>query len=320
MHDDPFEVLRRLAGDPVPTDADRQRALARLEHAIRTETPRSRFRWLTPIAAAVALFVVMVGVMLVTRPTAVEAALGEIATAARLATPQEIPTGSFLYTRTEETSLGITEQGDLIGIEDPVAYLLPITRQEWDNGDFQQLTITTHTPIFFDPVVEAAYYAHGWDRSDGVGETVTRQLTGITSDLATTNWPTNPNDLKQALDDHASQSGSDLPLDIQVFHLATNLLRGTNPTPALRSALIELLAQLPVTIANQTPDGSITLTITYNQPPATRDTITLDDQGHLIAETSTILQAANSVPAGTNTYQATHTVPIIVNSLDTPDQ
>jgi len=95
MHDDPFEVLRRLAGDPVPTDADRQRALARLEHAIRTETPRSRFRWLTPIAAAVALFVVMVGVMLVTRPTAVEAALGEIATAARLATPQEIPTGSF---------------------------------------------------------------------------------------------------------------------------------------------------------------------------------------------------------------------------------
>lgn len=320
MHDDPFEVLRRLAGDPVPTDADRQRAFARLEQAIGIDRAPSRFRWLTPVAAAVTVFVVMVGVMLVTRPTAVEAALGEIATAARIATPEEIPTGSFLYTRTEETSLSIAQQGDLIGIEGPVAYLLPITRQEWDNGDFKQLTITTYTPIFFDPVVKAAYYAHGWDRSDGVGETVTQQLTGITSNLATTNWPTNPNDLKQALDDHASQSGSDLPLDIQVFHLATDLLRVTNPTPALRAALIEVLAQLPVTIANQTPDGSITLTITYNQPPATQDTITLDAQGHLIAETSTILEAADSVPANTNTYQATHTIPIVVASLDPPGQ
>jgi hypothetical protein len=318
MHEDPFEVLRRLAGDPVPTDADRLRALTRLEHAIGTDRAPVRFRWLTPVAAAVAVVVIAVGVMLVTRPTAVEAALGEIATAARLATPQEIPTGSFLYTRTEETSLGIPEQGDLIGIEGPVAYLLPMTRQEWDNGDFQQLTITTYAPIFFDPAVEAAYYAHGWDRRDGVGETVTRQLTGITNDLATTNWPTNPDDLKEALDDYTSQSGSDLPLDIQVFHLATDLLRATNPTPALRSALIEVLAQLPVTLANQTPDGTVTLTITYNQPPATRDTITLDDQGHLIAETSTILQAADGVPANTNTYQATHTIPTIVDTLDPP--
>lgn len=320
-NDDPFEQLRRLAGDPTPTDDEEQRAWAMLQQAIGTERPAGRRarrrRRLIPVVAAVAVVLVVAGVVL-SRPSRVEATLGEIAYAARLATPQEIPEGSFLYTRSGQVSLIVTP-GDRLGLQGHVAYLLPTTREEWRRGDFVQLVTTAGTPTFFDPEVEAAYYAHGFDKTDHVGQTLTRQLTGVTNDLAETDWPTDPGRLRDALEAYASQGAGSLPLDIQVFHLATDLLREADPGPSVRAALIEVFTQLPVTLVDRGSDGSVTLAVTYNRPPSVRDTITLDPQGHLIAETSTLLEPAPEfgIPTGTRIWDATYTIPTVVDTLDT---
>lgn len=323
-NDELFEQLRRLAGDPVPSAEEEQRAWTMLQHMIAGERPPGRrARWrlrLVPVVAAAAVLLVVAGV-LVTRPNPVDAALGDIAEAARLATPQEIPEGSFVYTRSETIDLGV-RPGSEFGLDrEWVAYLLPTTREIWRRPDagFEQLRLTARPPVFFDSAVETAYYAHRLDETDHVGETVTQQLAGVTNDLTETDWPTDPKQLGDALEAYAAGGGSRLPVDIDVFHLAASLLREADPGPELRAALIEVFTQLPVELIDRTPDGTVTLAVTYNQPHRVRDTITLDAQGHLIAETSTVLEpiADLGVPAATQIVSATYTVPTVVDTLDT---
>ncbi|GBE22316.1 MAG TPA: hypothetical protein ENH00_14560 [Actinobacteria bacterium] len=315
MGSDPFEVLRRLAGDPVPTDAERQRARARLREVIGAERTRSRRRWPVPVAVAAALVVaVAAALVVVSRPNPVEAALSEIAHAARLAAPQEVPEGSFLYTRSEEISAHF-RPGDELGLADEWVLLTPIVRQVWRHGDFEQQAITTNTPIFFDPQVEAAYYAHGLDKIDHIGETVTRQLTGVTNELGDIDWPTDPRQLRGALEAYVRQGAMNQPIDIEVFRVAADLLTETDPGPGVRAALMEVFAQLPVTLVDQASDGAVTLAVAYNQPPQLQYTITLDSLGHLIAETQTFLEAGFGVPAGTQVLDITYTVPTIVDNL-----
>jgi len=323
MRDDPFELLRRLAGDPVPTVEEERRARARLVEAIAGEQPARRgfrrVRWLVPALAAAALAIVITGV-LVARPSRVQAVFEEIAFAARLATPQEIPGGSFLYTRSVNVQLSIT-QGDVLGLaQEYAAFLVPTTREFWRNDTgFVQMSTTTGRPTFFSPEVEAAYYTHGYDGRDHVGETLTQQFVGVTDPYGDVEWPTDPRRLRDSLEAYVRQGGSTLPLDIQVFDLATDLLREADPGPDLRAALMQVFAQLPVTLVDQAPDGSVTLAVTYNRPPSMRDTITLDARGHLIAETSTLLEddLDLGIPAGTQTSGSTYTIPTIVDNLDT---
>ncbi|GBD84596.1 hypothetical protein BMS3Abin02_00990 [bacterium BMS3Abin02] len=323
MRDDPIEVLRRLGGDPIPTVEEERRARARLVKAIAAERPAQRgfrrVRWLVPALAAAALAVVVAGVF-VARPSPVQAAFDQIAFAARLATPQEIPEGSFLYTRSVNVQLAIT-QGDVLGLaQGYAAFLVPTTREFWRNdAGFVQMSTTTRRPVFFSPEVEAAYYTHGLDKRDHVGETLTQQFVGVTDPYGDVEWPTDPRRLRDSLEAYVRQGGSTLPLDIQVFDLATDLLREADPGPDLRAALMQVFAQLPVTLVDQAPDGSVTLAVTYNRPPSVRDTITLDARGHLIAETSTLLEddLDLGIPAGTRTSDATYTVPAIVDNLET---
>jgi len=317
MSKDPFDILRALAGDPTPTEADVSHTWARLQAAIVKEQTRTSRRRLLPVAVAAAMLVAVVSVLVVTRPTRVEAALGEIAAAARTATPQEIPDGSFLYIRNEGTGTGI-RPGDELGLADHWAIQIPIVRQVWRQGDFEQVTTTYRTPRFFDPNVEAAYYAHDLDLNDHIGQTITQQFTGITNELTDINWPTDPDQLRRALDNYLQQSHSELPLDVQVFKLATELLRETDPGPALRSALVQVFAQLPMTLVDRTPDGTVTLAITYDNQPRVRDTITLNPHGYLIAETETYLQATPVIPADTIVSTITYSIPTITTTLDTP--
>jgi hypothetical protein len=318
MSDDPFEVLRRMAGDPVPTDADRLRAWTRLENAIDAEGRSQRRRWLVPVAAAAVVAIAVAAVVVVSRPNPVEAALGEIAAAARLATPEEIPEGSFLYTRTEGVGLGGTAQGDLLGVSGPVYYFTPAERQSWRHGDFVQAVTTIGTPTFLDPEVEAAYYAHGWDKRDHVGETITRQFTGVTNDITDRDWPTDPRQLREALDEAAREGGLSWPLEYEVFGLATDLLRENDPGSDVRAALMEVFAGLPLTLVDQTSDGSITLAATFDVPNAQRFMVTLNAQGYLVAETQTYLEEAWGIPAGTRVSDAIYSVPTVVDDLDTP--
>ena len=301
---DPFELLRRQALPVEPSDEDYRRARQRLQEAIRHEQQRHRRqgrRWLVPSLVAAALIVV-VGAIALFRPTPAEAALAEVAEAARAAAPFEIPSGSFVYIRSERVDLAI-RPGDEFGLDrEFVAYLLPSTREVWRQPDteFVQIRTTNRAPIFFDATIEDAYYRLGLDATDRLGQTQTQRLTGAVDPLLEVDWPTEPGALYEALRDYAIQGGDQRPISVQIFDLATDLLREADPPPELRAAVVQVLARVPVHLVNQTSQ-TITVEITYETPLATRDTITLSFEGELLAETSTLLEADAELGIPANT-------------------
>ena len=76
-----------------------------------------------------------------TRTSPAQAALVEIAQAARQATPIEVPPGSYISTTSEQTDLAIRPGGEFGLEQESVAYLLPTTRQIW-RQPAQQFVIT----------------------------------------------------------------------------------------------------------------------------------------------------------------------------------
>jgi hypothetical protein len=64
MSRDPFDILRTLAGDPTPTEADVSHTWARLQAAIVKEQTRTSRRRLVPVAVAAALLVAVVAGLL----------------------------------------------------------------------------------------------------------------------------------------------------------------------------------------------------------------------------------------------------------------
>jgi hypothetical protein len=252
------------------------------------------------------------------RPTPAEAALAEVAEAARAATPIDIPEGSFIYTRSERVDLAI-RPGVEFGLDDEfVAYLLPSTREVWrqPESEFIQIDNTNHTPTFFNPDAEAAYYRLGLDTTDHLNEVQAEQLTGVTDPILDVDWPTEPDALYEALRDYAAQGGDDRPEAVQVFDLATDLLREADRTPDLRAAVVDVLARLPVDLVERT-GSAITISITYTTPTPTRDTITLNSDGQLLAETSTLLAGDPelSIPADTTILQADYQKTAITDEL-----
>jgi hypothetical protein len=312
---DPFELIRREAVPSEPSDEDYRRARQRLEAAILQENRRRERqvpRWIVPAIASLLLVLVVGGVSLF-RPSQAEAALAEIAEAARQAKHSDIPEGSFIYSRSERLDLAI-RPGIEFGLDEEfVGYLIPSSREVWRQPDneFIQIRAINHTPIFLDPDLEDLYYQLDLDKTDQLGETQLEKLTGVADPLLEEDWPTQPNALHEALREHVSQSGDERPEAAQIFDLATDLLREANPSPELRAALVEVLAALPVELIEQTGE-TITIAITYTSPTHTRDSITLDHDGVLLAEESTLLEddPQLGIPADTTIlkviYQETH--------------
>lgn len=302
---DPFELIRREAQPAEPSEDQLLHARQRLQAAILNEQVRAKRparRWLVPSLATVLLLLVVGGVALF-RPSPAEAALAEIAEAARTAAPIDIPQGSFIYTRSDRVDLAI-RPGFEFGFDvEFVAYLLRSTREVWRQPDteFIQIRTTNHAPIFFTPDAEAAYYQLGLDSSDRLDEVQSEQLTGVTDPILEVDWPTTePDALNEALRDYAAQGGDDRPEAVQVFDLATDLLRETDQSPQFRAAIIEMLAQLPVDLLERT-DSAITIGVTHQPRTPTQDTITLSPAGFLLSETSTLLAGDPElgIPAGT---------------------
>lgn len=291
---DPFELIRREAVPSEPSVDDYRRARQSIESAIsREQLKRTRIRrgWLIPslVTASVLFAIASVAIL---RSTPAEAALGEVAAAARAAAPLDVPQGSFIYTRSERVDLAIRPGIEFGVSRDNVAYLLSSVREVWRDPDtnFIQIRTTVRIPEFFDPAIEAAYYTSGLDRSDQVGETRSEQFTGATDPLFEVDWPTEPGPLHEALVEYAAQGGDRRPETVSVFDLATDLLREADPSPQLRGAILDVLAALPVQLVNKT-DDEITIAVTYDTPVAIEDTITLSRQGVLLAETTTLLEA-----------------------------
>jgi hypothetical protein len=317
---DSFELIRREAQPAEPSEGQLLHARQRLQAAILNEQKTARRparRWLVPSLATMLLLFVVGGVALF-RPTPAEAALAEVAEAARAATPIDIPEGSFIYTRSERVDLAIRPGVEFSLDDEFVAYLLPSTREVWrqPESEFIQIHTTNHTPTFFNPDAEDAYYRLGLDVADRLDEVQTEQLTGVTDPILEVDWPTEPDALYEALRDYAAQGGDERPEAVQVFDLATDLLRETDRSPASRAVIVEVLAQLPVDLVERT-GSTITISISYTAPAPTRDTITLSPAGLLLSETSTLLAGDPElgIPADTTILQVDYQKTRITDDL-----
>lgn len=288
---DIFDWLKQHAQPLKPTPEEIERAHRRLDTAISAEkaaTSRreTRRRLVTWMAAAAAVTVAAVAVIPFLARDQAEAALIEVAQAAREATPVDIPEGSFVYAESTGFNL-VGREAEEFGLEGgSVSYLLPRTRRVWKSPDneFVMLEVTYDQPTFFDPDAEAevAYYKMGLDDTDQVGETTREQFAGVIDPVDEINWPNNRTDLLDAMTTYLD---TESPTTAELVNLAVNLLRERNPSPQLRAAVLEVLADLPVELVREDRE-----TITIGIIDAGRNqTFTLSRSGHLLAETATLI-------------------------------
>lgn len=319
---DPIEdLLRRAAKDPSPTERERAHAAAVLDQAIsnerfRASRTRGRFLRLGLVMSSIAAMIV-VGFLLSSDPAA--AAFGELAMAAEQTDPLLIPAQSFAYTRAETRVLVVLPEeafGDVAVSSDEVAYILPQIRESWLSSDgVQQLHTQTAAPIFFDPISEAAYYQAGIHQLDRVGEAVRETFTGVTTALDQ-EWPTTPANLLEAIRSRFPPDRG-LPEYVEILDISLDLLRESTATPQLRSAVLEVLADLDFELVEDHANGSATFAVDYEGPLPTKATFTLDSTGQLLAETTTLTHGdpALNIQPGTTTFQARYSAVKIVDEI-----
>lgn len=300
---DIFDWLRNHTQPLEPASGEIERAQQRLQAAIEAEKTairrrNTRRRMTTWIAGAAAITVAVAVILpFLTRDQA-EAALIEMAQAAREATPVDIPQGSYIYTESTGFTL-VGREAEEFGLEGgAVSYLLPRTRRVWKSPDsqFVMLEVTYDQPTFFDPDAEATYYRMGLNETDQVGETTREQFTGVIDPVDEINWPNNRDNLLQAM---TSYLGTESPTTPELLNLAVNLLRERNPSPQLRATVLEVLADLPVELVREDSE-SITIGIIDG---GRNQTFTLSRSGHLLAETATLIDGdpQAGMPPGTVT-------------------
>lgn len=306
---DPLRNLKR-GPDPRATSSEREHAELRLRRAMENERRgrRQRARIWIPAVAGLGL-IVLIWTML--RPTAAQAILMDTAEAARLATPLDIPTGGFVYTRSQTVDLQTRPGSDFgLGVE-TVSYLLRGVREVWRNPaeQFVQIRTVVSEASFFDPAVSGAYFRLELDTQDGLGETRTEQFAGVRDDLADRPWPTDPNDLLAAMEAYLANSNDARPHQARLLDLAADLLRETIPSPDFRGALIEVLSRFDYEV-DQT-ETAIVLAVDYQDRLATRIAVTISSAGHLLREEITLLEADSELglPANTTISLATYSLP-----------
>lgn len=319
--------LRHTAGDPTPNAADRAHAERALNRAISdaktAEMPeRHRWHWTLPaLAGSLALILVAIVALQITRPSAAAAALAEIAAAAELADPINIPTQSYAYTKSESTVRGVVPADAVDGRDRSLAYLLPQTREVWIGPEGTvQIRTTTRSPVFFTAEDEHDYYAAELDEVDGVNETVTLTGTDLASLLDERDWPTTPDSLRTAINESLPPDSAK-PHNTAMAELALGLVTETAATPELKAAALQLLATLDdITLDKRLPDGGGTFSMTYDQPVPTRLAFTLDGDGNVLLISSTDIEgdATTGIPPNTPTENTSYQPTRIVSSLGSP--
>jgi len=319
--------LRKAAGDPAPTAANRRYVERVLDRAIREAEPirrrnRSPWRWRAPaLAGSLALIVAVALVVQVTRPSPASAALNEIAAAAELIEPIRIPDQSYAYTRSQGTVLSIVPPDDIDARSGPLAYLLPQTREVWIAGTGTvQISTTTHTPVFFTVEDETDYYSAGLDAIDQINSTVTLTGTGLTSILDERDWPANHNDLRTAIIESLPDE-TQQPREVAIANIALNLIAETGASPQLKAAAVRLISTLDtIDLSERRSDGGGTFTIDFNQPQPTSLAFTLDGAGNLVQFSLVDIggDTAMGIPPGTKTENTSYEPTTIVDGLDSP--
>jgi hypothetical protein len=213
----------------------------------------------------------------------------ELAYAAEQVDPIVLDPGEAIYVESDVVRLGIIP-GEVLELEtESVSYLLLVVEKVWDFGDGTMIVESTvGTPTFFDSDVELAYYNAGHDKIDRVGESFEEAFSEVTNEDAERDWPTNPDALHQTMVEVVNMGGSTLPDDVLVFHLARQILFNGHTQPMLRSAVLEVLATLDLTVIEDPTSETLTVTTTYEENGATvTEYVTFDANGYVIADGTT---------------------------------
>jgi hypothetical protein len=313
-------ALRKLVGEHQPSAQDRLLAEQRLTEAIRAESKRASGRWTTRLVWIAALAAVTFGTIYLLRPTQLEAATEEIASAAEAVDPLTLPANTYLYTRADVVSLGLVPAealGDLAFDRPQLTYLLPATRETWVAADGTiQIKTTNQAPIFFTPESEAAYYAAELDKTDAIGETITQ--TFPPSETPET-WPTEVEALDEAIRSRTAER--DLPDTIEYLDVALDILRENPIEPGLRANTIRLIGNLPGLNIVAASDQQTRFAIDYiDRGLETSYSFTLDNAGNLTSEETTLLEfdAELGIPANTAVAFAAYKDQQVVNGLASP--
>ena len=305
--------LDRYVGSPQPTRDETEAARAHLEAAItreRSHKVRRVSRPLRWVTAAVTLAVIIVAIVVV-GPRAPDAALIDLARATRDIPPEELRPGSYIYFHTEQKNLTDGPIGDP---DDPstIIYLLPSTIDEWWQDDTVERHRTARAPTFFDPETEQAYHDAGLDQVDGINQTQTQTVTGVT----TIDWSTNPETLATQIDAFLTDSQAPLPNEVEVFQLAQRILApNTNPHHSSGAPVIEVISRLPIHV-DQNADGTITVAIEYQDATgAVTEQVTFNQTGHVTAHKLTLNRPIPGAPIspGTTISQFTRTPPRVAD-------
>lgn len=246
---DPFDILRREAGDASPTSEQEAGEYEEFRRSLRQPVPSSH-TWRVWVTIGVSAFAALTFGVLWFFPSEVEATVGEIAEAARHAADVDLPEGSFVYVRSSESIVTI-RPGVEFGLgRDSVAYVRPHVREVWRSPEsgFIRIRITASTPEFFDQESKDAYYEEGLDEDDQIGQTRTEQLTGAFDPRLDTDWATDPALLRAQLVQFLE--GGAMVDDHALFDVLLDLLGEADPSPQLRGALLDVAAGLEIGIAD----------------------------------------------------------------------
>jgi hypothetical protein len=207
--------------------------------------------------------------------------------------------GQFVYTKSE----GLNEN-TAVGDHKVINFFQTQTREIWIGPDGSgRLRESDGPPRFATSADRAAWVAAG--KPDLTGDRTSDNTFGAGGlyYLDLSNVPTDPAQLKQLIDNRTIEGGP--PGDAETFTIIGDLLRETYASPALRSALYTVAAELPGvqplgTVHDQL--GRSGTAVAYVSNGLSHELIFDPQTSALLAEQTTVVhpsQVKPSVPAGT---------------------
>ncbi len=316
-------MLRTATGDPAPSPDVIRLGMLRLETAMRSEVAagatRLRPRRWSRAAAVAGLVAAIVVVGTVVIPDEVSA-LGQLAEVAESVLPVEAGDGTFVYRVSDQTGLVSVSAADLgqPGVGD-ISYLRNVRSRTWETDDSVRLETELGPLEFFSSADEAAFNASPLAAQDRPG-TVTVSETGrVPNDLDARAWPVTTDELRRAMEAHASNEPSDTPMAVRLMGLAGNLLRDPRIDAPLRAAVLRVLDGV-AGIEVSDVDGVVTVSARHLAPSGATAVTSMefDEGAHLIRESEVWVDghAGLGIPPGTAIFDSRHSIPEVVDEID----
>jgi hypothetical protein len=287
------------------------------EQSPQLATPLRRRRFALGIAgvaavASVAAAVVLFGTGSAGPSPAAAAVLRHAARAASHQPATDPPVaGQFVYTKSDGSVVNTAvTHGQTINFYESS------TREAWIGPDGSGRLREAHgSPRFVTPADKAAWIAAGKPALTGSPNSDQTFTAGGLSYLDLSKLPSNPDQLKQLIEDRTVEGGP--PGDAETFTIIGDLLRETYASPGVRSALYTIASQLPgVQLVGTVKDelGRSGTAVGYVSHGISNELIFDPQTSALLAERQVATADASWVPDGTVTESTSYVASGVVDS------